>query len=405
MSNANRLNRLCKVPFSLAAGLLLSAVSLASVAASCRFEDGRFTVLTGSYTPPVLESFTLTGENSAVLCFSRKVEFTLLEYARAAPGEENQVQFRAVQFGDTLNTAADSTDSPSDGAEVSASDSADPEKAYYRLIFPEPARIGSEYLLRGAVKDAGKNTLEFSLAFIGYNERVSAAVFSEAGPVHSLSSKNPEKAKAEFIELYILEDGNIGGMVIQSAHDGELADFVLPAAEVKAGDYLTVHLRVLGEKAVSETGTDLALSATVYSWPESRDIWNEKADNTKTRLGADDVLLLRERQGGKLIDALLYSPSDKSAWSKDLMNAYAREAFESGIWLGGTLPSCALRSDGVTAVRTLSRLNVRQIAARFAQGQRPPFTVSSADWKVLSGKNGEKASPGRPNVFAPAAGK
>ena len=143
MSNANRLNRLCKVPFSLAAGLLLSAVSLASVAASCRFEDGRFTVLTGSYTPPVLESFTLTGENSAVLCFSRKVEFTLLEYARAAPGEENQVQFRAVQFGDALNTAADSTDSPSDGAEVSASDSADPEKAYYRLIFPEPARIGS----------------------------------------------------------------------------------------------------------------------------------------------------------------------------------------------------------------------------------------------------------------------
>jgi len=164
-------------------------------------------------------------------------------------------------------------------------------------------------------------------------------------------------------------------------------------------------LRVLGEKAVSETGTDLALSATVYSWPESRDIWNEKADNTKTRLGADDVLLLRERQGGKLVDALLYSPSDKSAWSKDLMNAYAREAFESGIWLGGTLPSCALRSDGVTAVRTLSRLNVRQIAARFAQGQRPPFAVSSADWKVLSGKNGEKASPGRPNVFAPAAGK
>lgn len=405
MSNANRLNRFCKVPFSLAAGLLLSAVSLASVAASCRFEDGRFTVLTGSYTPPVLESFTLTGENSAVLCFSRKVEFTLLEYARAAPGEENQVQFRAVQFGDALNTAADSIDSPSDGAEVSASDSADPEKAYYRLIFPEPARIGSEYLLRGAVKDAGKNTLEFSLAFIGYNERVSAAIFSEAGPVHSLSSKNPEKAKAEFIELYILEDGNIGGMVIQSAHDGELADFVLPAVEVKAGDYLTVHLRVLGEKAVSETGTDLALSSTVYSWPESRDIWNEKADTAKTRLGTDDVLLLRERQGGKLVDALLYSPSDKSAWSKDLMNAYAREAFESGIWLGGTLPSCALRSDGVTAVRTLSRLNVRQIAARFAQGERAPFAVSSADWKVLSGKNGEKASPGRPNVFAPAAGK
>ena len=400
MSNKNRLNRFCKVPFSLAAGLLLSAVSLASVAASCRFEDGRFTVLTGSYTPPVLESFTLTGENTAFLCFSRKVEFTSLEYARAAPGEEPQ--FRDVQF---LDVPADTADVPADTAAGKTADDSANRTARYRLHFPEPARIGSEYLLRGAVKDAGKNTLEFSLAFIGYNERVSAAVFSEAGPVHSLSSKNPEKAKAEFIELYILEDGNIGGMVIQSAHDGELADFVLPAAEVKAGDYLTVHLRVLGEKAVSETGTDLALSSTVYSWPESRDIWNEKADNTKTRLGADDVLLLRERQGGKLVDALLYSPSDKSAWSKDLMNAYAREAFESGIWLGGTLPSCALRSDGVTAVRTLSRLNVRQIAARFAQGERAPFAVSSADWKVLSGKNGEKASPGRPNVFAPAAGK
>lgn len=386
MSNKNGFY---KAPFSLAAGLLLSAVSLASVAASCRFEDGRFTVLTGTYTPPVLESFTLTGENSAVLCFSRKVEFTSLEYALTGTGEEGQAQFRDVQFGDAFDEPA-----PSAGSET----------VCYRLIFPEPARIGSEYLLRGAVKDAGKNTLEFSLAFIGYNKRVPAAVFSEIGPVHALSSKNPKKAKAEFIELYILEDGNIGGMIIQSAYDGELADFVLPAAEVKAGDYLTVHLRVLGEKAVSETGTNLALSTTVYSWPESRDIWNEKADNTKTRLGADDVLLLRERSGGRLADALLYSPSDKSTWSKELMNAYAREAFESGIWLDGTLPSYALRCDGVTAVRTLSRLNVRQIAARFAQGQHAPFAVSGADWKVLSGKNGEKASPGRPNV-APSAGE
>lgn len=386
MSNKNRFY---KAPFSLAAGLLLSAVSLASVAASCRFEDGRFTVLTGTYTPPVLESFTLTGENSAVLCFSRKVEFTSLEYALTGTGEEGQAQFRDVQFGDAFDEPASSAGS---------------ETVCYRLIFPEPARIGSEYLLRGAVKDAGKNTLEFGLAFIGYNERVPAAVFSEIGPVHALSSKDPKKAKAEFIELYILEDGNIGGMIIQSAYDGELADFVLPAAEVKAGDYLTVHLRVLGEKAVSETGTNLALSTTVYSWPESRDIWNEKADNTKTRFGADDVLLLRERSGGRLADALLYSPSDKSTWSKELMNAYAREAFESGIWLDGTLPSYALRCDGVTAVRTLNRLNVRQIAARFAQGERAPFAVSSADWKVLSGKNGEKASPGRPNV-APSAGE
>ncbi|MGI5173894.1 hypothetical protein H0R92_09890 [Treponema sp. OMZ 840] len=355
----------------LCACIVLTALSLISAAASCKLESGGFTLLTGDYSAPVLTDFTLTGENDALMRFSKPVVFSAVQCTR---------------IGQTNTTFSVNTESGEGGTS-------------YILHFIEAVPVGYDYLLEGRVQDAGGSSLCFSLDFYGYNSRVPATIFSEVGPVHA-AAQDPKKAKAEFAELYILEDGNIGGMIIQSAYDGVLTDFVLPAAEVKAGSYVSVHMRLFGEKAVSETGDNFALSTTAYSCNVSRDIWDKKADSAKTRLGADDVLLLRTRSGGALADALLYSRSGKTVWTKPLMSEYAADAFESGIWIEGTEPENAVCSDGITAVRTLSRLNVAELAAAFTSGEKAPFAVSASDWKVLSGKNGEKASPGKPNVFA-----
>lgn len=357
------------------ASVLLIAVSLLSAAASCKLESGGFTLLTGDYSAPYLNDFKLTGTESAVMTFSKPVVFSHLVCTRA--GED----------GKTIEVSA----LPCEG-----------EGDSYTLRFSREVPVGYAYLLEGIVKDSGGSSLRFSLDFYGYNDRAPAAVFSEVSPDHA-SSKDPQKAKAEFIELYILEDGNLGGMVIQSGYDGVLRDFILPAAEVRAGDYVSVHMRIFGEQAVCETGDNLALSTTAYSCPVSRDIWNETADSTKSRLGADDVILLRIRSGEEIIDALLYSRSEKPSWAKPLMGEYAADAVECGIWVEGELPENAVCADSVTAVRTISRLNIDVLQAAFNAGEKPPFKVQASDWKVLSGKKGEKASPGRANVFSDGA--
>ena len=159
-------------------------------------------------------------------------------------------------------------------------------------------------------------------------------------------------------------------------------------------------MRIFGEKAASETGDNYALSTTAYSCPVSRDIWNEKADSTKSRLGSDDVILLRNRSGGEITDAVLYSRSDKPSWAKPLMAEYAADAAECGIWIEGELPENAVCADNVTAVKTLSRLNIETLQTAFNAGEKPPFKVQASDWKVLSGKKGEKASPGKANAFS-----
>ena len=157
-------------------------------------------------------------------------------------------------------------------------------------------------------------------------------------------------------------------------------------------------MRIFGETAVSETGNDLTLSTTIYSNPKSRDLWAEKAECNKTKLGADDVLLLLDRPDGNILDALLYCRSEKTSWAKPLMNAYAQHAFKSGVWQNGFSPKEAVCSDGITAVKTLSRTNIDSIARSFNQNKTVPASAAE-DWKVLSGKGKEKASPGSKNRF------
>lgn len=366
---------------SILAYVLPVALCLISSGASCRIENGRFTLHVEAQTPPELERFVPTGSQTASLCFSREITFTELECRKAEKNPSNETILAEV-----------SKTSEKDGDGNNSE-----KKACYTLHFAQALSAGQAYVLSGAVKDGGGNTLTFSIDFIGYNEHVPHAVFSEAGPVHA-NSKDAKKAKAEFVELYILEDGNIGGMVIQSAYDGTSADFVLPAVQVKKGDYISAHMRIFGETAVSETGNDLTLSTTIYSNPKSRDLWAEKAERSKTKLGADDVLLLLDRPDGNILDALLYCRSEKTSWAKPLMNAYAQHAFKSGVWQNGFSPKEAVCSDGITAVKTLSRTNIDSIARSFNQNKTVPASAAE-DWKVLSGKGKEKASPGSKNRF------
>ncbi|AEE16029.1 hypothetical protein [Treponema brennaborense] len=247
--------------------------------------------------------------------------------------------------------------------------------------------VGVQYVLTGTAADKKGNSLLFTIPFSGYNGRVPALVLSEIRSEYS-------SGKSEFIELYVLSPGNLAGVTVYSANDDKYGAYEFPAADVAAGEYVTLHYRLSADDAeacVDETGADLNASASKESCGDSRDFWIR---DSVARIGKSDVVLLRDRAGGKLLDALPYSESSKTAWKTDALRAAAQEAADAGVWpAGGDDFSESFCSDGVTATRTLSRRNVAVLDAAAESGTGfPPSDKTS--W-IVTATGG--ATPGMPN--------
>lgn len=239
---------------------------------------------------------------------------------------------------------------------------------------------GRLYGLRGTVLDASGNSLTFASYFKGYNENVPKMIISEVQLKYT-------KPKAEFVEIYIQSDGNLGGVCLYTAHGGDKGRYEFPSIDVKKGEYITVHFRKIEENCVDELGSDLNKSGGEYS-SSARDLWilnNEKLIN-KT-----DVILIEKNKNGKILDALLLAESACSSWSKDTQKKAVERALKDGKWVGDGSVASAVCSDGFTATRTLSRQGALDVAG----------ASSKNDW-IVTVKSG--ATPGEPNstkVYVP----
>ncbi|MFI3257454.1 MAG: hypothetical protein R3Y36_04065 [Spirochaetales bacterium] len=340
---------------------------------SCALSANDFTVISGDYTAPVLENFLLTGEQNAILRFSCDVTFPLLEYYEISEystsiiNAENPGEYDGAVFINSVDV-------------ISAGDSNSHE---YTLIFPDKVSCDKSYILSGTVKDSTGSSLTFSVGFTGFNARVPRMIFSEVSTEYS----NP---RVEFVEFYVLEDGNLAGMILHSAGDGEDCDYVFPSVEVKKGEYVVLHMRTKEEDVIDETGDDLTLSGGKNASSSGRDLWIDSED---TRLSKNDVLLLRESLNGRLADAVAYVDGVKTAWPKDAMESFVIEAVEANLWQGGTDVSQAINIEKITTTRTLSRQNIAEIARLFDAGQTN-FDNSKDNWIIVATSN---LSPGSEN--------
>jgi len=355
--------------------VMVVTVCLITSAASCTFSPDGFTMISGDYTSPTLEHFTMSDEMSATINFSHEVSFPRLEYYKLPQNAPSSAATQAELVGNVF------------AEQVTDSSQSDDTATRYTLNFPNNTDPGMQYILSGTVKDATGSTLTFDIGFTGYNSRVPHIVFSEINTEHS-------KPRTEFVEFYVLEDGNLGGMILQSGGDGIEKDYIFPAIEVNAGEYLVLHMRSIEEGLVNETGDDLSLSAGKHASAEGRDLWIPGAE---TRLSTIDVLVLRKRLNGPLIDAVLYARSERKAWTKDLMSTYAREAYDAQIWVDGSEITAAASTDNSTATRTLSRQNIANIAASFEPGATP-IANRADDWIIVASSN---TSPGKANSSKP----
>ncbi len=222
---------------------------------------------------------------------------------------------------------------------------AEGETASVEFSLSSALPAGGRGLIEGTVADGAGSTLSFTVPFTGYNERPAVLRINEVRFDYS-------KPKVEFVEFLVLRGGNLGGITIENYRNAARPVTELPPCEVSAGDFVVWHLRSVEEGLVTELGA-VDVSAGTDSNPQARDIWD---DQTSAPLKGTNALLLRERRGGALQDALLAAETAFADWPSDAVSAAAREAETAGLWPGSSLGS-AVNTDGTSPTRTLGRIS------------------------------------------------
>lgn len=257
------------------------------------------------------------------------------------------------------------------------------------LTLDRPMEIGDKYELTGIVADANGNTLAFSLPFTGYNDHPAHMMLTELR--YDKSDKTAKQMKVEFIELYVLAGGNMAGLELYGGYHGNKTRYTFPAIEVKAGEYVTVHLRNYGGDA-DETGDALDQPSTSPDVSDTgRDLWVTGTEDSY--FTQNDVVVLVDAVSGNIMDAVLLTKDEtKTTWTYKTQTALAEQAVAAGVWQGGSDRSYAALSNGMGVTKTLSRQNVAAVVAAYAAGGAQAVTASKADWTLGT------PTPGKENV-------
>ena len=246
-----------------------------------------------------------------------------------------------------------------------------------RIHFSGGPGPGEKLTVDILAEDEKGNTINVLVPLRTRNSRVPKLIITELRTEYS-------KPRCEYIELKILEAGNLGAVRLFAA--GNTASpmiYEFPSIETAAGEYVIIHLRTLDE-AVSrdELGSDLELSGGTDSWPTARDLWIPGA--IKLLRKTDAVYLLD--QDDNVLDAVMISEKTDPWWNSERLAEVAAFLYEAGAWknAAGNIcgPAEAVRSTGTTATRTICR------------DETVKDTNTAADWYITATSS---ATPGREN--------
>jgi hypothetical protein len=248
------------------------------------------------------------------------------------------------------------------------------------VIFAKQLEEGKKVTADIIVEDSGMNTLNVIVPFRTRNDRMPNLVINE------LRTEN-SKPKVEFVEFISKEAGNLGAMrLFIAGHSVSTPVYEFPPTEVKAGEYIVLHLRTVEEGCLDETGTNLALSGGTDSYEKARDFWIP--GNTKL-LHKTDALWLVD-QDDRIIDAILLSEKSEAKWANNKVAEAADLLGRKKAWLpknGDVKEWSPAPSDAVFAVWTT---NSRTICRDETLTQKP----SAGNWYITDTSS---ATPGRPN--------
>ena len=253
-----------------------------------------------------------------------------------------------------------------------------------RISFEQALEEGKKYTVDILVEDADRNSLNVIVPFRARNDRMPPLVFNELRTEYS-------KPKVEYLEFHTSEAGNLGAIrLFIAGHSLSVPVYEFPPTEVKAGEYIVLHLRSIEEGCVDETGTDLGLSRGTEASSEARDFW---LPGSSKLFHKTDALWLLD-QDDRIIDAVLLSENPGAEWGqKESAIAQAAEFLsrknawrprsgdeaEKG-WVPAPLD--AISTSGTTNTRTICR------------DETFPAAPWAGNWYITATSC---ATPGKPN--------
>lgn len=333
-----------------AALLLAAVVAIVCPISCCSTDTYGIEILQGDFSCPQIESISVLSSTSVQMLFSKEVDVLKAE----------------VYIADTTDTESESLGSVSwDVAEDTVV-----------FVFEDAAKVGVEYVLEGTVQDLSGNTLTFAASFSGPNDNPARLFINEFRKDYRSANEI-----GEFVELYVLKSGNLSGLEVYSAHDGDSLKYAFPAIDVSEGDYISVHMRQSEDWSgmVSEEGDDLTLSTQADSCDSARDLWS---DNTKAVFANTDIIVVRFTESSEVMDAVLYAynKDDEVATWDSSFDEILSAITESGTWQGSTDTTDVIQSKGVGYSKSFARQNLSEAITAYASGEEIP---NSADvWIV-----------------------
>lgn len=314
---------------------------------SCRFSESGIQILSGDYSPPKISDIKILDSRSLQIVFSEAVDF------------ESKLIDKKIESEIETNVVYNS------------------EKNIVHVNFSTETLVGRDYELFGVVTDKNGNSLTLSMPFKGYNSEVPKIIMTEIQTESVSSRTNDEKKldsyRNEFIEFLCLSDGNLSGLEIVSACDGEEGKFVFPDVRVKQGEIFVVHMRKRGFGCVNELEEDLSLAQSSYCKNTIRDLWT---DRESTALGnLTDVIIVKNSFNGCILDGIMYCKDNLVEWDKQYYE-FARLLESYGIYESCKIENASLFSKK-SNTKTLQRVDAKKILNKVLNGEDFTYPIMS----------------------------
>ena len=221
------------------------------------------------------------------------------------------------------------------------------------------------------VEDSHRNTLNVLVPFRTRNDRMPTLIINEIRTEYS-------KPKVEFVEFRPQTSGNLGALRLFIASNGiDTPVFEFPPVEVRAGEYIVIHLRSIEEGLVNETGTNLGASKGTEAFSYARDFWIPDA---KKLLRKTDAVFFMD-QDDNVLSAIVLSENPDTWGTRQEIPKAVEMLVRKGAWSGTSLRD-AFPSKGTTVTRSISR------DEKLSNNKR------ASDWYITATSG---ASPGSPN--------
>ena len=215
------------------------------------------------------------------------------------------------------------------------------------ITLSEPLMEGIKITADILVEDTNRNTLNVLVPFRSRNDRMPRLLFNELRTEGS-NVTNPLTSRVEFMEFISESEGNLGAIRVYLASYSIVNPvYEFPAAEVKAGEYIVLHLRTPSPDCRDETGSDLALSGGNEATPNSREFW---VPGSAKRLRKTDIAYIVD-QDDRVLAGVLLKENPDTPWSTPALAAAADLLISQGAWLSEDV----IHSASTTTTRTISR--------------------------------------------------